>query len=102
MKLLMLFALGWLTVASALANPFPQGNPARGKMLVGKSCVSCHASLYGGNGSGIYTRPDRKIKSAAQLKQQVHRCGLSVRAKLFPEEEEHIAAYLNLNYYHFK
>src|ERR1051325_8373423 len=63
-----------LVLATSLAHaadPFPQGDPAAGKALVEKNCVSCHASMVGGDGSKIYTRPDHKVKTASALLAQV-------------------------------
>jgi len=33
---------------------------------------------------------------------QVQMCNVQLGAGYFPEEEEHVAAYLNLHYYKFK
>jgi len=55
-----LFAAVALLLATAplYAAPFDKGDPKIGKTLVDKSCVSCHASMVGGDGSKIYTRAD--------------------------------------------
>lgn len=88
--------------APALADPFPKGNPKIGRTLHDKSCMPCHASMLGGDGSGMYTRPDRKIQSAQQLLTRVRICNTNAGAGWFPEEEVHVAAYLNSSFYHFK
>ena len=46
--------------------------------------------------------PDRKVRSAAQLMAQIRYCNTELGAGYFPDEEEHIAAYLNNRYYHFQ
>ncbi|HAJ70723.1 MAG TPA: hypothetical protein DCO68_01440, partial [Methylophilaceae bacterium] len=46
---------------------FKKADVSRGKALVEQNCISCHASSFGGNGSEIYTREFRKIKSASGL-----------------------------------
>ena len=91
-----------LFAAPAGAAPFPKGNPKIGKTLADKSCLPCHVSLFGGNGSSVYTRPDHKVKNAQQLTARVRICNTNSGANWFPTEEEHVAAYLNQQYYHFK
>jgi mono/diheme cytochrome c family protein len=87
---------------SVSAMAFDKGDPKQGKALVDKSCVSCHASMYGGDGSKIYTRPDHKVKTPQQLAARVSGCNANTGAGWFPEEEAHVAAYLNQQYYKFK
>ncbi|MEW5943967.1 MAG: cytochrome c [Pseudomonadota bacterium] len=84
------------------ADPFENGDPKIGKTLVEKSCTACHVSMFGGDGSKIYTRPNRKIKTAQQLIARMRVCNTNAGAGWFPEEEMHAAAYLNQAYYHFK
>ncbi|MFZ5557824.1 MAG: cytochrome c [Pseudomonadota bacterium] len=99
----LLLCAALLPAAPALANPFPKGDPAKGKALMSEAkCGACHASMFGGDGSGIYTRPDRRVTSAEKLRSQVRFCATQVKASWFPEEEEHVAAYLNQQYYKFK
>ncbi len=74
----------------------------QGKRLHDKQCVSCHIKRYGGDGSKIYTRPDRIIHDRAALGQRVAACNSMTNAGLFPEDEENIAAYLARQYYKFK
>lgn len=93
--------LGFFSIAVS-AGPFAKGNPATGKALVEKSCISCHTSMYGGDGSGIYTRPTRIVKSPPQLLSRIRTCNTFANAGWFPEEEMDVAAYLNQTYYHFK
>jgi mono/diheme cytochrome c family protein len=92
-----------LGAAPALANPFPKGDPDKGKALMAQArCSACHVSMFGGDGSRIYTRADRRVTSAEQLRSQVRFCATQVKANWFPEEEENVAAYLNQQYYKFK
>lgn len=88
--------------SAAQAEPFAKGDPKVGKALAEKSCNACHVSLMGGDGSKIYTRADRKVKSASQLEGRIRACNANTGTGWFPEEEEHVAAYLNATYYHFK
>jgi mono/diheme cytochrome c family protein len=77
-------------------------DPKRGQVLVEKNCISCHVSMYGGDGSEIYLRPDRKVKNFGQLASRVAGCNANTGAGWFPEEEADAAAYLNQKYYKFK
>lgn len=91
-----------LAAAQAHADPFAKGDPGIGKTLHDKSCLACHISIAGGDGSAIYTRPQRKVGNPQQLLSRIRICNTNSGAGWFPEEEMHVAAYLNLNYYHFK
>lgn len=86
----------------AFSEPFDQGNPATGKALIKKSCISCHATLYGGDGSNIYTRPNHIVKTPEQLLSRIQFCNANIGAGWLPEEEIHAAAFLNRAYYHFR
>ena len=87
---------GFAQQPKALAH----GDAAAGKALVAKDCVGCHVRRFG-DATSIYTRPDRKVRTAEQLLAQVQFCNVELKAGYFPEEEEHVAAYLNLQYYKF-
>ena len=93
---LMLFAI------SAQAAPFDKGNANHGKALVEKQCVACHVSMFKGDGSGVYTRPDHKVKTASQLAARISGCNTNTGAGWFPEDEADVGAYLNKTYYKFK
>jgi hypothetical protein len=75
-------------------------NAAEGRKLVQThKCETCHQDkVYGPEGT-IYLRKDRKVTTWAKLKAQVAACNTMLSVGLFPEEEEHIAAYLNGAYY---
>jgi len=75
-------------------------NASEGRKLVQThKCESCHQDkVYGPEGT-IYLRKDRKVTTWAQLKSQVAVCNSMLKTGLFPEEEEHIAAFLNATYY---
>ena len=55
-----------------------------------------------GDANRIFTRPDHRITSAPALQKIVRFCIEQTGASLFPEDAEHIAAYLNAQFYHFK
>lgn len=83
------------------ADPFARGNADIGKALVEKHCISCHASSFGGDGSGIYTRDDRKVGNGSALVQQIRNCNTNLGLQWFEDEELHVARYLNNTYYKF-
>jgi cytochrome c2 len=90
--------------AAALAQQpasFADGDPAQGQALVDKDCNDCHVRQFGAR-DRIYTRADRRVKTAEQLRAQVAFCNTQLATGYFPEEEEHIAAWLNQRYYRFK
>lgn len=94
-----------LAASAALAEkqpaPFAAGNAHEGGVLFKRDCIECHARRYEGDHERIHLRLDRRVKSASQLLAQVQRCNSELARNYFPEEEEHVAAYLNLHYYHF-
>ena len=100
---LSLFSLISLNAATeAVANPlFAKADVAAGKALHEKNCISCHASSYGGDGSGMYTRDYAKVKTSKGLVAQVRNCNTMIGLKWFEEEELNVAAYLNKTYYKF-
>jgi cytochrome c len=77
-------------------------DPAPGKPLHDKQCVACHVKLMGGDGSRMYTRKPRLVNTRAALEQRVATCSAQINAGWFPEDEAHVAAWLNQAYYKFK
>ena len=86
----------------AVAASYDKGDPKIGKALLEKSCQSCHAAMYGGDSSKIFTRPNRIVKTPQQLAARVTACDVNTNAGWFPDEEADVAAYLNQQYYKFK
>jgi hypothetical protein len=102
MKSILLFA-GLLLAGNSCANDlFKNADLAAGEKLIKTNCISCHASSYGGDGSGIYTRELRKVRTPNGLVAQVRSCNTMLDLKWFEEDEINSAAYLNLHYYQFK
>ncbi len=88
---------------SLYAAPFAGSNADSGKKLFAeKNCGACHVSMFGGDGSKMFTRSERKVKTPEQLLSQIRSCNANLGANLFPEDEAHIAAYLNREFYKFK
>jgi len=104
MKLKTLIGIVLATAAtSVLASPFPKADAQKGEKLVKESkCNTCHVSIVGGDGTAIFTRADRKVRTAAGLLSQVRTCNTMLGTNWFPEDEENVAAYLNQAYYKFK
>lgn len=65
-----------------------------GKALHDSNCISCHDST-------AYTRKDRKIGDFPKLLAQVKRCDANLGSRLFDEEIDQIADYLNQAYYQY-
>ena len=101
-SLAMLLGAPAQAAAQTQPAPFRAGDPKLGKALVERDCVSCHAKLYPADPDQIYRRADRRVKSAAQLLARVQTCNAQLGKSYFPEDEEYVAAYLNLEFYHFK
>jgi cytochrome c5 len=98
----LLLAAPGAAVAQTPPAPFAAGNAKSGKALVDRDCVGCHAQRFAGDPDRMYRRSDRQVKTPAQLLAQVQGCNANLGKGYFPEEEEHIAAYLNLEFYKFK
>ena len=86
----------------AIAQPQPlAGDAAAGRVLVERDCIACHQTRFG-DAATIYTRAERKVRTPEQLLAQVRLCNAQLQTRYFPDEEEHVAAYLNAQYYRFK
>ncbi len=96
--IVLLAGLSGLLVGSARAGDVAAGE----KLVADKDCAACHQRLIGGDGSRLYTRPDRKVTSLAKLAAQVSFCSTQLKTGWFPEDEEDVVAWLNHRYYHFK
>ena len=102
LAILLALATTPMLITPAVAAPFDKGDPKAGKTTHDKQCAGCHVGKFGGDGSKIYTRSDRRVKSASALAQQVTTCNSMLGNQLFPEDELHLAAYLNGQFYKFK
>ena len=95
--------LAMLLLVTAPALALAHGDPVEGKKLIDEHhCETCHHNKTLGDAKAVYLRKDRKVKSVEQLKAQVAVCNTELGLKLFPDDEEHIVAYLNETYYRFK
>jgi len=99
---LALCAIAGPALAEGQPAPFARGNTQTGRAMVDRDCVGCHAQRFSGDADQMYKRADRRVKTPAQLLAQVQTCNVNLGKGYFPEEEEHIAAYLNLEFYKFQ
>ena len=91
-----------LALTLLIALPAVAADPAEGKKLVEeKRCENCHHNQTMGDAKAVYLRKDRRVTSMEKLKSQVAVCNSELKLQLFPDDEEHIVAYLNDTYYHF-
>ena len=75
---------------------------ATGKKLVEEhKCETCHHNKTMGDAKAIYLRKDRRVTSPEKLASQVARCNSELNLQMFPDDEEHVVAYLNDTYYRF-
>ena len=92
-----------LASASAIANPFPDADLDQAEEKHMELCVQCHMEKFGGEGgSNIYTRPDRRVTTPSGLAQQLTACTTMLNLDLFPEDEHHLAGFLNKHFYKFE
>jgi mono/diheme cytochrome c family protein len=93
------------TISLALAQSpkrWSGADPKAGAELHAKDCIACHIRRVGGDGTAMYTRPDRRVTTPEKLEAQIAACNTELGTSYFPDEEAHLAAYLNLTYYKFK
>jgi len=99
-KILFLMLLATSTVQAA---PFANGHADNGKKLFAQyECSTCHEGKVGGDGSAIFTRPNRRVTSAANLITQMEMCSGAIGKQLAEQEKLDLAAHLNQTYYKFK
>ena len=95
--------LSILTIGTAQAAPFAQGDAQHGAKLYEKyECSSCHEGKVGGDGSAIFTRPDRRVTGPSNLVAQIEQCSGAIGSQLSAQEKMDLAAHLNRHYYKFK
>ena len=88
--------------SQAQSDAFPFGDPKIGKQVLEAKCSSCHVQRWGGDGSGVFKRADRKASGTQSLLAWVQKCNAGNKTGLNAEEEESVAAYLNDAYYKFR
>ncbi len=102
MTLNRLLLTGWLVVLSQGAHAVPLlGDAENGKRLHDANCSSCHKAMFGGDGSGIFTRPDRRVKSVEGLSRQVEMCNSNLKTGFSADEIKDVTKHLNDAFYKF-
>lgn len=76
-----------------------QADVANGAKLHGQHCAACHTSMVGGDGSGLYTRTNRRVNSIAALGTQVRRCRDNLGLTWFDDQVQDVVDHLNAKYY---
>lgn len=77
------------------------GDATAGKKLHDEKCVACHQARFGGDGSGMYTRKDRRVQSAEGLAKQVNGCNHQLNTQLSGAQIDNLVKYLNETFYKF-
>lgn len=89
--------------STAQATSFSDGDAQAGEKLFDQyKCSSCHIDKVGGDGSAIFTRPDRTVTSPEELIKQMTLCSGIIGKTLTIQEQQHLGAYLNRRYYKLK
>lgn len=84
-----------------ISSPVWAENDNTGEKLYKENCTACHIQMTGGDGSTLFTRKDRKVKSMDSLKTQILRCATGQNLAWFDEDVDAVASYLNEQYYQF-
>jgi hypothetical protein len=71
------------------------------KLVEQHKCENCHHNKTLGDAKAIYLRKDRRVTTLEKLKAQVSACNSELNIGLFPEDEEHVVAFLDETYYKF-
>lgn len=88
--------------SAAQAVSFAEGDAQAGAELFKRyKCNGCHIDKVGGDGSAIFTRPDRTVASPEELLRQMTLCSGIIGMTLAMDEQQHLGAYLNQRYYKF-
>jgi len=84
-----------------LVSAVAQVDITNGKELHDANCLSCHIDMQGGDGSGIYTRENKRIETYPALIKQVKRCRDSLGVPWPDEHVNDVVEYLNSNFYKY-
>jgi mono/diheme cytochrome c family protein len=92
-----------LAAAAAHADPFPKGNAQAGQKFFDEhQCSQCHIAKMGGDGSGIFTRPNRIVHNPKELIARLLVCSGAAEVTLTEQNKQDLGAYLNQRYYKFE
>jgi hypothetical protein len=86
----------------AIALAILLGEPANGGKILEARCTACHVSMFGDDGSKIYTRDDHQIKTVEGLMNQVSMCNERTQnGELNADQLDDITAHLNETFYKY-
>ena len=89
-------------VSSFILISFPvNADIMNGKELHDSNCTSCHISIKGGDGTGIYTREDKRIETYPALIKQVNRCRDSLGVAWPEAHVNDVVEYLDSTFYKY-
>ena len=98
-----ILAILLLACGTAQAAPFADGDAQAGKKLFDQNkCSGCHIGKMGGDGSAIFTRPNRIVNNPKQLVDRMLVCSGAVGMTLTQQNQHDLGAHLNQTYYKFK
>ncbi len=93
-----IFALLFTT----MAHGFLIGDPSNGKVIHQEKCAACHIGKFSGDGSEIYLRENRRIKTVEGLMAQVEFCDRQIKSGLNDDQINDLVMFLNESYYKFE
>jgi cytochrome c553 len=89
--------------ATAIAAPFEKGDAQAGKKFFEENrCNRCHVAKMGGDGSAIFTRPNRIVHNPKELIARLLVCSGAAEVTLTEQDKQNLGAYLNQTYYKFQ
>lgn len=101
-RLLTSVVAGLLISQQAIALATLLGDPEQGGKALDERCSACHVNMFGGDGSSIYTREDRRVKTIEGLMSQVQMCNANTQnGELSADQEDDITAHLNETFYKY-
>jgi hypothetical protein len=83
-----------LVLAPLGAHAVLPGDAADGKSLHDIYCAGCHDT-------GVYTRPDRRVRSLVALRRQLQGCERAAGTNFSAKEKQDVLKYLNEHFYKF-
>ena len=91
-----------LTGLISIASVASAAETQSGKTLHDGNCLQCHINIIGGDGNGLYTRKDRRVKTLAGLEKQVQRCKSNAGLAWNTQQVADVVNHLNNTYYQLK
>jgi mono/diheme cytochrome c family protein len=90
-----------ILIALISAGALAESPIRRGQQLHDRHCTACHGYMTGGEGTTLYTRDDRLVKSLRQLQARVHYCAAGAGLDWSDADVAAVTKYLNAQYYRF-